>query len=58
MQGVGSAVGLLSQDMDSPMKTTGNTTKTIPSFRKLSSMTLRNYFSALMKFVALSRRID
>ena len=58
MQGVGSAVGLLSKDIDSPMKTTGNTTKTISSFRKLSSITLRNYCSALMKFVALSRRID
>ena len=30
----------------------------IPSFRKLSLTSLKNYFSTLMKFATLSRRID
>ena len=78
------AVGLLSKDMDSPLrrwkvagpevcrlleeyerlyiitsiKTKGNTRKTILNFIKLSSATLKNYFSTLMKFANRSRGID
>ena len=81
---IGGAVGLLSKDMDSPLrrwnvagpevcrlleeyerlyiitsiKTKGNTRKTILNFIKLSSTTLKNYFSTLMKFANRSRGID
>ena len=36
----------------------GNYTKTKPSFRKLSSTILKNYFSTLIKIAIISRRID
>ena len=36
----------------------GKHKKTKPSFRKLSSTTLKNYFSTLIKVSTISRRID